>query len=421
MKKAFSYFISICLFISVFSVNINAFSYEFLDEKHKANINYIKQQIYELTEEYKDLFKKNDNSSKFGSYSGDLCPEGITVTGSGRYSLDDYVAGVVDHEAYTGEGIEALKAQAIAARTYALNSTNFCKRPIGNSTASQTFNEHPSQAAKDAAKLTSGQILNYNGHIFSSQYDSFCFEDGDCKDSKRSGDVYTVTYTKVPSSEKHTITLKDKAQFGRIVNGAGHARGMSQLVSYQMAKEGKTYDEILTYFYATGVEIVRPTSSSSWKQYDSRWSGVKIGGATLGSVGCYVTSIAILIAKSGVSTTLGADFNPGSFAEFLNDNGSFSEGGGMLSLAAINKLVSNFGEVARDANTSPSNIQNYLNQGRYVQLWLRGPGPNDTHFVAVDYVDGDLVHISDPGSECDILNNCYPNKRRAELRVYKIG
>ena len=42
------------------------------------------------------------------------------------YSLEDYVKGVVSAEAYTGEGMEALKAQAIAARTFAIKKTNNC-------------------------------------------------------------------------------------------------------------------------------------------------------------------------------------------------------------------------------------------------------------------------------------------------------
>ena len=419
MKKIFSYLLSVCLFINVFIININAFSYEFQNDDNKYSINSIKNQIYSLTEEYYSLVKNDSQSGRFGSYSGSLCPDGIEVAGAGKYDLDTYVAGVVQHEAYIGEGMEALKAQAIAARTYALNSTNYCKKPIGNSTSSQTFSTNPSAKAIEAAKATSGQILNYNGQIFSAQYDSFCYADGDCPDSTNNGSNYTVTYTKTPSNEKHTITLSDSSQFGRIVKGAGHSHGMSQLVSYQLAKEGMTYDQILTYFYATGVEIVRPTSTSNWKQTDAAWGGVSIGGSTLGAVGCYVTSIAILISKSGVSTSLGADFNPGTFAEYLNSNGAFDSSGSLTSFNAIYNLVNKF-DVISDDNASPANIQNYLDQGKYVQVCLKKPN-GGTHFVAVDYVDGNEVHISDPGSTCDVLNNCYQNATWDNIRVYTIG
>ena len=55
------------------------------------------------------------------------------------YSLEDYVKGVVSAEAYTQENIEALKAQAIAARTFAIKKTNNCTTSIENSSSAQNF------------------------------------------------------------------------------------------------------------------------------------------------------------------------------------------------------------------------------------------------------------------------------------------
>ena len=188
----------------------------------------------------------------------------ITVVGSGTFAIEDYVAGVVEHEGYTDEGIEALKAQAVAARTYAINQTKNCTKAIGNSTYSQTFSSNPSEIAKQAANETAGQVLTFNGKVFSSQYDSFCYADSDCSDSKKNANgTYTVVYHKVPNNEKHTITLSQSKQFSRIVPGGGHAHGMSQLVSYQMASEGKTYQEILKYFYSDGVEISAITEEAA--------------------------------------------------------------------------------------------------------------------------------------------------------------
>ena len=192
------------------------------------------------------------------SYVGpsSLCPDGITVEGIGTLDLEEYVAGVVSNEAYCSEGMEALKAQAVAARTYALKTTNYCQNAIQNSTNAQTFTRNINDRAREAANSTLGEVLTYNGDIFSAQYDSFCYDDKDCPDATRNSDgTYTVTYTKVPSGERHTITLSDPSQYGRITHGQGHAHGMSQLLSYQMAKEGKNYQEILSYFYSSGVDI----------------------------------------------------------------------------------------------------------------------------------------------------------------------
>lgn len=190
--------------------------------------------------------------------------DSIIVDGYGTFSLDDYVAGVISHESYADESIEALKAQAITARTYAIYHTNNCTTSIGNSQASQTFYANPNDVSKQAATETSGQVLTYNGEIFQSMYDSFCYADSDCPDATKHEDgTYTVTYTKLPNKEKHVLTLKQEKQYKRIVPGGGHAHGMSQLVSYQLASEGKKYDEILEYFYSPGVEISSITKSNA--------------------------------------------------------------------------------------------------------------------------------------------------------------
>ena len=186
----------------------------------------------------------------------------ITVMGSGTYDLEDYVAGVVQHEAYQDDGNEeALKVQAIAARTFAIQHTNSCTTAIGNSQSSQTFSPNPSEKAKAAAQETAGQILVYDGQPFTVMYDSFCYADNDCPDATKNPDgSYTVTYTKLPGKEKHKITLNDPAQYGRIVPGGGHAYGMSQLVSYQMSKRGSSYEDIIKFFYSDSVDVASITA-----------------------------------------------------------------------------------------------------------------------------------------------------------------
>ncbi len=230
---------------------------EYLPDKDDPTyIDKVKKMADEIYLLYEDL---GPSQTCGASYIGpsSLCPNGIVVENVGTLDFEEYVAGVVSNEAYTSEGMEALKAQAVAARTYALKNTDYCKNPIQNSTNAQTFTKNINDYARQAVNETSGEILiDKDGNIFASQYDSFCYEDKDCPDAKRNSDgTYSVTYTKLPNGEKHTITLSDSKQYGRILSGQGHAHGMSQLVSYQMAKEGKTYQEILSYFYSDGVTI----------------------------------------------------------------------------------------------------------------------------------------------------------------------
>ena len=63
----------------------------------------------------------------------------------------------------------------------------------------------------------------------------------------------------------------------------------------------------------------------NWRQAGQSWSNIKIGNtnSTIGNIGCLVTSIAILIEKSGVPTPNIEPFNPGTFVEALNKNGGF--------------------------------------------------------------------------------------------------
>ena len=69
----------------------------------------------------------------------------------------------------------------------------------------------------------------------------------------------------------------------------------------------------------------------NWRQAGQSWSNIKIGNtnSTIGNIGCLVTSIAILIEKSGVPTPNIEPFNPGTFVEALNKNGGFDERGNL--------------------------------------------------------------------------------------------
>lgn len=180
------------------------------------------------------------------------------------YSLEDYVKGVVSAEAYTSEGIEALKAQAIAARTFAIKRTNNCTTSIENSSSAQNFTSDFVDSAIEATVATEGLVLTDNSELIMAQYDSF-YTDGDyaCND-----DGCSVTYTKLPNNETHKVTVSN--DYKSYIAG-GHGRGMSQVASYQLAKEGYKFDYILKYFYSPSVQI------SSLRGYGGYTSGLSAG------------------------------------------------------------------------------------------------------------------------------------------------
>lgn len=212
--------------------------------------------IYDRREFYKSVL---ESATSLRSVSS-MCRNGITVIDSsgaivGNYDLETYIAGVISGEAYPGQDEDAYKAQAIASRTYALYYTNNCSQPIVNTDAAQVFNSNIRDYARKGAEDTAGLVLVYDGNIFSAQYDSFCYGDSRCPDAHYDevNNVYTVTYTRLPDKSTHEISIS--ADYYNKFTHKGHAHGMSQLKSYEMAKNGDDYETILKYFYSDGVEI----------------------------------------------------------------------------------------------------------------------------------------------------------------------
>lgn len=189
------------------------------------------------------------------------CP-GVTVVDAdgnliGTYDLETYVAGVVTGEAYAGQNIEAYKAQAIASRTFVLKETNNCSTSIESSQRKQVFNPDIADYGTEAANATAGLVLIYEDELITPLYDSFCYNDSDCVYGEEDGKRY-VEYTKVPNNEKHKVYLTDDKYYSMIAGGHGY--GMSQVVSYEMADNGSSYEEILNFFYSDGVEIANMNS-----------------------------------------------------------------------------------------------------------------------------------------------------------------
>lgn len=93
--------------------------------------------------------------------------------------LEEYLYGVLYHEVSHRWPIEILKAQAIAARTYALYQKLISKDGYFDLTSdiySQVYGGRSSETWRTtrAVDLTRGQILTYNGEIFPSYYHATC-------------------------------------------------------------------------------------------------------------------------------------------------------------------------------------------------------------------------------------------------------
>ena len=136
---------------------------------------------------------------------------------------------------------------------------------------------------------------------------------------------------------------------------------------------------------------------ATWKQGDAAWANVSLGGATLGNVGCAVTSLAKIIAMSGASSTFvgPGEFNPGTFATAWNNRGGFSSGGAVNSWASVSSVVPGIhclGARTGDLNTIKMIIAEELRNGHYVILRVK----ENQHWCAVVGTANNDVIINDP-------------------------
>jgi peptidoglycan hydrolase-like amidase len=99
----------------------------------------------------------------------------IKVDGYGSFSLEDYAKRIYEMPGSWGDegGMEALKAQAIAARSYALARTNNGASSICATEACQVFKPSPKGGKWDeAVNATRGKVVYANGQPFSTWYAS---------------------------------------------------------------------------------------------------------------------------------------------------------------------------------------------------------------------------------------------------------
>lgn len=151
--------------------------------------------------------------------------------------LEEYIRGVVPAEMPSGWAYEAHKAQAIAARSYAL--ANLGKRArfgydLKDTPEDQAYNGASAETAgtNSAVEETKGIVLTYNTKVISAYY------------SASAGGQ-----TNVNSWGSSVPYLRSVPSFDDNVKKNGHGVGMSQHGANNLAKQGYNAYQILQYFY----------------------------------------------------------------------------------------------------------------------------------------------------------------------------
>ncbi len=287
-----------------------------------------------LDDFFQNIPAKDEQLERMGKLSGDLFVSGIHYSGdiavfkgkSGMYlinelPLEEYVKNVVATEVSPSWDMEALKVQAVIARTYAL----YQKMAYGNAhfdlTSSVLHQAYKGTAADAriayAVMNTEGEVLYYNGKVIEALYHST--SGGKTEDaaevfgkgypymkpveSNCEISPYWMWERKIPAEEiekalnltgvtgiritSYTVTKRvktvDVSHSGGVMNvkatdlrkflgwsrlpstnfevshnngnfvfegkGYGHGVGLCQWSALQMARDGKNYKEILSFFY----------------------------------------------------------------------------------------------------------------------------------------------------------------------------
>ncbi len=192
----------------------------------------------------------------------------------------------------------------------------------------------------------------------------------------------------------------------------------------------KQYDELSSNEYASlWNNVVYGMDSGeyiNWKQKNAPWSAIRIGNtsSTISDIGCLVTSIAILIQKSGVDTNNISPFNPGTFVESLNQNNGFDTKGN-LSYAPISKVIPNFkyvGNVNLRGKTRVDKlalISQYFNDGYYLTVEVKGATEGSQHWVAVIGINGNNIVMVDPATNHTDMWSAYEFSKTSQFNYFK--
>ena len=215
------------------------------------------------------------------------------------------------------------------------------------------------------------------------------------------------------SDIKHYDVESESEVEKRVLHININSKPPSELISkYNFnATQLKQYEELSSDKYitmwASAIYGVYGSSGeiATWKQKGREWSNIRIGNTnkTIGDVGCLVTSVSILIKKSGVPTKDIYPFNPGTFVTALNNVYGFD--GANLQYGPISKVVPGFvyqDRVMLKGKTKQeklSIIRKYQESGYYLAAEVAGATETSQHWVAIDNVVGDKIYMLDPGSE----------------------
>lgn len=169
-----------------------------------------------------------------------LMPDGAVVP----MEVEEYLRGVVPHEIGAGSPPEALKAQAVAARCYALTSRRHLDvgADVCTTTHCQVWKQETDPRSDAAVTETAAVVAVHNNRVINAFFFAHC--DGQTRDIEDVWQAPPVAYLRGVSCPAPFPDLH------------GHGVGMCQEGAIAFGRQGGSYVDILTHFY-TGIDVVR--------------------------------------------------------------------------------------------------------------------------------------------------------------------
>lgn len=359
---------------------------------------------------------------------------GEPLEGEELVPFEQYILGVAYQEIGPGAPDEAIKAQMVAARSFAL------ARPtsMGNSLGKKLEQENGQWILQMSSCVADQVYCNPN-------LGCSAMNDGEQYGTVRSGVDHGKKFKDPMPADHKMRTLANETMGEVLVNDQGYVISANYASKIQnkfseLAKQGLNYKQILLQVYGNAQDIDKMscnTGSGSgcnstgstgpyagWKQGDPAWSTITIGNtnSTIGGVGCLVTSVSMLIAKSGVAVNVDGDFNPGTFVQKLNQVGGFQ--GANFVWGAVEKVAPNFQYVGKSYVSGQSQqqklstLQGLLDQGYYVVAEVKGN--TGQHWVAIDGINGSTVLMMDPASQSTSMWQEYNWVNTSQYAYFKV-
>lgn len=187
--------------------------------------------------------------------------------------LEEYLCGVVPSEIYESSHMEALKAQAVAARTFAVKRA-MAGTVVDDTTSFQAYRAllaESSPRSRQAVEETAGQVLTYGGEVIDCFYSAS--NGGTCK---RSGEVWSRDYPYYVNKPDPW----DTAARAEKPTNPSHGVGLSQVGCMWAAKQGVPYNEILAFYYS-GAALVHEYGTGSVVGFEEETGGFAMNLHTL--------------------------------------------------------------------------------------------------------------------------------------------